>query len=147
MSLKGRLMEDLKAAMKSKDKVRKNAITMIRAAIKQKEVDQRIELTDEDIIDVIAKQSKQKRDSLEDFKKAERQDLIELTKEEINILSEYLPQQLTEEEIDEIVKMSIDEVGANSSQDIGKVMSHVMPKVKGRADGSIINRIVRQYLK
>lgn len=147
MSLKGRLMEDLKAAMKSKDKVRKNAITMIRAAIKQKEVDQRIELTDEDIIDVIAKQSKQKRDSLEDFKKAERQDLIDLTEEEINILSEYLPQQLTEEEIDEIVKMSIDEVGANSSQDIGKVMSHVMPKVKGRADGSIINRIVRQYLK
>ncbi|MTI49391.1 GatB/YqeY domain-containing protein [Sporosalibacterium faouarense] len=147
MSIKQRLMDDLKAAMKSKDKVRKNVVTMIRAAIKQSEVDQRIELTDEDIIDIISKQGKQKRDALEDFKKAERQDLIDLTETELDILSEYLPQQLTEEEIDEIVKMAIDEVGANSSKDMGKVMGKVMPKVKGRADGGIVNRIVRQYLE
>lgn len=147
MSLKGRLMEDLKSAMKSKEKVRKNVITMVRASVKQIEVDQRIEITDEDIIEIIAKQVKQKRDALEDFNKADRQDLVELTEGEIEILSEYLPQQLTEEEIDEIVKMAVDEVGANSSKDMGKVMGLVMPKVKGKADGSIVNRIVRQYLK
>ncbi len=147
MSLKGKLMEDLKSSMKSKNKVRKNVVTMVRAAIKQREIDERIELTDEDIIDIISKQAKQKKDALEDFTKADRQDLIDLTKEEIEILSEYLPEQLTEEEIDDIVKTVIDEVGANSSKDIGKVMGKLMPKVKGRADGSLVNRLVRQYLK
>lgn len=147
MSLKVRLMDELKTSMKNKDKTRKNVITMLRAAIKQREIDERIELTDDDIIEVIARQVKQKRDSIEDFKKADRQDLIDLTVEEIEILSEYLPEQLTEEEVDEIVKAAIDEVGANSSKDIGKVMGKVMPQVKGKADGGIVNRIVRQYLK
>ncbi len=147
MSLKEKLMDDLKTSMKNKDRTRKNTITMLRAAIKQREIDEKIELTDEDIIEVIAKQVKQKRDSIEDFKKADRQDLLDITLEEIDILSAYLPEQLTEEEIDEIVKAVIDEVGANSSKDIGKVMGKLMPQVKGKADGGIVNRIVRQYLK
>ena len=147
MSLKERLMDDLKTSMKNKDRTRKNTVTMLRAAIKQREIDEKIELTDEDIIEVIAKQVKQKRDSIEDFKKADRQDLLDITVEEIDILSAYLPEQLTEEEIDEIVKAAIDEVGANSSKDIGKVMGKLMPQVKGKADGGIVNRIVRQYLK
>lgn len=147
MSLKDRLMDDLKASMKNGDKLRKNVITMIRAAIKQKEVDERIELNDEAIIDVISKQVKQKKDAIEDFNRGQRQDLVELTEKEINILLDYLPQQLTESELEKIVKEAIEEVGANSVRDIGKIMSNVMPKIKGRADGSMVNNIVKQYLK
>jgi len=147
MSLKERLMDDLKVSMKNGDKVRKNVVTMVRAAIKQKEVDERIELNDEAIIDVISKQVKQKKDAIEDFNKGQRQDLVELTEKEISILLDYLPQQLTESELQEIVKEAIEEVGANSIKDLGKIMSNVMPKIKGRADGSMVNNIVRQYLK
>ncbi|SCG83617.1 putative protein yqeY [Proteiniborus sp. DW1] len=147
MSLKDRLMDDLKASMKNGDKLRKNVITMVRAAIKQKEVDERIELNDEAIIDVISKQVKQKKDAIEDFHRGQRQDLVELTEKEISILLNYLPQQLTESELEKIVKEAIEEVGANSVKDIGKIMSNVMPKVKGRADGSMVNNIVRQYFK
>ena len=147
MSLKDRLMEDLKVSMKNGDKLTKNVVTMVRAAIKQKEVDERIELNDEAIIDVISKQVKQKKDAIEDFKKGQRQDLVELTENEIDILLNYLPQQLTESELDEIVRAAIQEVGANSVRDMGKIMSNVMPKIKGRADGSMVNNIVKQYLK
>lgn len=147
MSLKDKLAEDLKVSMRSGDKIRKNVITMIRAAIKQKEVDERIELDDEAIIDIISKQVKQKKDAIEDFKKGQRQDLVELTEKEINILLDYLPQQLTESELEEIVKSTIEELGIDSVKDIGKVMSNVMPKVKGRADGSLVNNIARRFLK
>lgn len=147
MSLKDRLMDDLKTSMKSRDKIRKDVVTMVRAAIKQKEVDERIELDDETIIGVISKQVKQKKDAIEDFKKGQRQDLVELTEKEIDILLEYLPKQLTESELDEIVRAAIQEVGANSVKDMGKIMSNVMPKIKGRADGSMVNNIVKQYLK
>ncbi|WP_425446114.1 GatB/YqeY domain-containing protein [Dethiothermospora halolimnae] len=147
MSLKKRLMDDLKTSMKKKDKVRKNVITMVRSAIKQKEVDERIELTDEEVIEVVSKQVKEKKNALEDFKKGQRDDLIELTETEIEILLEYLPKQLSEEEIDEIVKAAIDEVGANTVSDMGRVMGKVMPQVKGKADGNLVSKIVAQYLK
>ncbi len=147
MSLKDRLMDDLKTSMKNRDKIRKDVVTMIRAAIKQKEVDERIELDDEAVIDVISKQVKQKKDAIGDFRKGQRQDLVELTEKEIDILLEYLPQQLTESELDEIVRAAIQEVGANTVKDMGKIMSNVMPKIKGRADGSMVNNIVKQYLK
>lgn len=147
MSLKTRLMDDMKVSMKNRDKLRKDVLTMVRAAIKQIEVDERIELDDESIIDVISKQVKQKKDAIEDFKRGQRQDLVELTEKEIDILLEYLPKQLTESELDEIVKAAIDEVGANSIKDMGKIMSKVMPKIKGRADGSMVNKIVKQYFK
>ncbi|EOD00800.1 GatB/YqeY domain-containing protein [Caldisalinibacter kiritimatiensis] len=147
MALKEKLMNDLKAAMKDKDKVRKNVITMVRSAIKQREVDERVELEDEQIIEIISKQVKQKKDAIEEFNKGGREDLIELTQKEIDILMEYLPRQLTEEEIDELVREAIDAVGANSKKDIGKVMSYVMPKVKGKADGKTVNKIVMQHLQ
>lgn len=146
MFLKERLMEDLKEAMRNKDKLRKDTITLVRAAIKQREVDERIELNDEDIIDIISKQVKQKEDSIESFEKGGRQDLIDLTQKEVDVLMDYLPQQLTELEVDDIVKAAIDEVGANTVKDMGKIMSNVMPKVRGRADGKLVNKIVRQYL-
>lgn len=147
MPIKDKLMEDLKYSMKNKDTVRKNTVTMVRAAIKQEEIDEKIELTDEDILDIISKQVKQRKDSIEEFAKGGREDLVELTKKEIDVLMEYLPKQLTEEEIEPIVKETIEKVKAESMKDMGKVMNAVLPKLKGRADGSVVNKIVRKHLK
>ncbi len=144
MSLKEKLMADLKEAMKSKDTIKKNTITMVRAAIKQKEVDERIEVSDDAILDIIAKQLKEKRMAIEDFKKGQRQDLVELTENEIEILLQYLPKQLSEEEVEEIVIETIKEINATSMKDIGIIMKAVMPKVKGRTDGNIVNKIIRK---
>lgn len=146
MSLKEKLMEDLKNSMKNKDTLRKNTVTMVRASIKQREVDERIELTDEDIIDIISKQVKEKRDVIVDFAKGGRDDLVKQTEQELDILLEYLPEQLTEEEIEAIVKETINEVGAKSMKDIGIIMKNVMPKVKGKADGGMVNKCVRKIL-
>lgn len=144
MSLKEKLMEDLKTSMKTKDTIKKNTITMVRAAIKQKEVDERIEVSDDAILDIIAKQLKEKRMAIEDFKKGQRQDLVELTENEIEILLQYLPKQLSEEEVEEIVIETIKEINATSMKDIGIIMKAVMPKVKGRTDGNIVNKIIRK---
>jgi len=146
MPLQEKLMEDLKTSMKSKDKVRKNVVTMVRAAIKQREVDERIELDDTDIIDIMAKQIKQKKDSIEDFAKGNRQDLIDLTNEEIKILLDYLPPQLSDEELESIVKDAVEQSGAQTKKDLGKLMALIMPKVKGKADGKHVNQIVAKYL-
>lgn len=147
MSLKDKLMEDLKDSMRNKDVIKKNTITMIRAAIKQKEVDDRSEKTEEDIIDIISKQLKEKRGAIEDFKKGNRQDLVDLTEKEIDILLEYLPKQLSEEELEKIVAEAIKETNATSMKDIGMIMKTVMPKVKGRADGNMVNNIIKKILK
>ena len=143
MSLKQKLQEDLKSSMKNKDTVRKSVVTLIRASIKQYEVDNRVELDE----DGIAKQLKQRRDALVEFEKAGREDLIKETEGEIEVLKEYLPQQLSEEELEEIVKSTISEVGATSMKDMGKIMSVIQPKVKGRADGKLINKLVKQNLQ
>ena len=147
MSLKGKLMEDLKDSMRNKDTVKKNTITMVRAAIKQIEVDERAEIDDERILEIISKQLKERNNAIEDFKKGERQDLVDITKKEIEILLDYLPEQLTDEELEKIVAETIDELDAKSIKDIGLVMKSVMPKVKGRADGNAVNKIVRNILK
>ena len=147
MSMQVQLMDDLKTSMKNKDKLRKNVITMVRAAVKQREVDERVELNDEDVIDIISKQVKQNKDAILEFQKGDRQDLVDQTQSEIDILLEYLPLQLTEEELDVIVKAAIKEVNAETVKDIGKVMGNVLPKIKGKADGSLVNKLVRQHLK
>lgn len=147
MSLKQKLQEDLKTSMKNKDTLRKSVITLIRSSIKQIEVDKRIELNDEDIIDIISKQLKQRNDSLEQFLEAGREDLVEETRSEIQVLKEYLPQQLSEQELNEIVKQTISEVGATSIKDMGKIMSVIRPKTKGRADGKLINKLVKENLQ
>lgn len=147
MSLKQKLQEDLKSSMKNKDNTRKSVVTLIRASIKQYEVDNRVELGDAEITDLIAKLLKQTRDSLEDFKKGNRDDLVSQAEAEIEVLKEYLPQQLSEEELNEIVISTISEVGATSMKDMKKIMSSIMPKVKGRADGKLINELVRKNLQ
>ena len=147
MSLKEKLQEDLKSSMKNKDTNKKSVITLIRASIKQYEVDNRVELGDEEITDLIAKQLKQTRDSRDEFAKAGREDLVEKADAEIEILKEYLPQQLSEEELNEIVISTISEVGATSMKDMKNIMSSIMPKVKGRADGKLINELVKKNLQ
>lgn len=147
MSLKQRLTDELKSAMKNKDQLRKSVITLIRADIKQIEVDKRVELTEEDIIDIISKQAKQRRDSIEEFGKGGREDLVEEAKQELDVLMEYLPEQLSEEEIEIIIKKVITETGATSMKDMGKIMAAAMPELKGKADGKVVNQIVRKILQ
>ena len=128
MTLKDRLTNDLKEAMKNKEQVRKSVVTLIRAGIKQCEVDNRQELTDEDIISLISKQLKQRKDALSDFEKANRIDLIEQTNQEIAILENYLPEQLDDVELKEIITKVVEEVGATSMKDMGKVMAKTITR-------------------
>lgn len=147
MSLKERLLQDMKNAMKEKDNIKKDTIQMVRAAVLQIEKDKKVSLDDDGVIEVIAKEIKSKKDALPDFERSGRQDLIDKLNREISILMEYLPEQLSEGEIEEIVKNAIKETGASSAREIGKVMQAVMPKVKGRADGKVVNQIARKYLQ
>ena len=146
MSLKEILAEDLKSAMKDKDIVRKNTVQMVRAAVLQVEKDKKITLDDEGVLEVVAKQLKQRKDSLPDYEKSGRDDLIAELKAEIDVLMKYLPEQLTKEELEVIVKDAIASTGASSIKDMGKIMSCVMPQTKGRADGKMINEIARAML-
>ncbi len=146
MSLKEKLMEDLKDAMKNHDEVKKNTITMIRAAIKQIEVDKRVELEDNDVIDIISKEAKKRKDALAEFEKAGRDDLINQTNEELAIIKNYLPEELSVEELTSIIEETIKEVGAETMKDMGKVMQAVKTKTAGRADGKTINEIVKSKL-
>ena len=147
MSLKDQLGEDLKSAMKEKDTIKKNVVQLIRAGVKQIEVDKRIALDDEGVMEVIAKQLKQRRDSLPEYEKSGRDDLIAQLKREMESLMGYLPKQLSHEELENIVKEAVLATGAKTIKDIGKVMSYVMPKTKGVADGKEINAIVRSMLE
>lgn len=146
MSLKEKLMDDLKIAMKEKDTVRKNAVQMARASILQFEKDNQKELDEQGIVEIIAKEVKKRRDVLPDYEKSGRQELIDDIKREIEVLTAYLPAQLTNDEIEAIVKDAIASTGASSMKDIGKVMAAVMPKTKGVADGKIVNEIVKKHL-
>ena len=148
MSLKDKLTEDMKQAMKDKEagKLRLSVIRMVRAAIKNVEIDTKAELAEEDVIAIVAKEVKMRRDSMEEFKKGQRDDLVAQLEQEIEVLLPYLPQQLTEAEVREIVTEAVAIAGATSSKDMGKVMAVLMPKVKGRADGKLVNNIVRELL-
>lgn len=147
MTLKEKLQEDWKTAMKAKDSFRSTVISMARAAILQEEKTNSIKLDDEGVITILSKEVKQRRDSIVEFEKGNRQDLVDQTKKEISILMEYLPQQLTEEQIGEIVKSAVNNLKATSMKEMGKVMAAIMPDIKGKADGKMVNQIVRKYLK
>jgi len=147
MSLKDRLMADFKEAMKAKDEIRKNTVSFARAAIKQYEVDNREELDDQGIITILTKQVKMRKDALSDFEKAGRTDLLDAYNREIEILMEYLPKQLSEAEVTEIVKATAAELGIEGGrQNMGKLIGAVMPKVKGVADGGVVKKIVEGLL-
>lgn len=144
--LKEKLLEDMKVSMRDKKVIRKNVIQMVRAAILQVEKDKQIELNDEQITEIIAKESKKRKDSLADYEKSGRQDLIDQINEEIEILSEYLPKPLTTEEIEKIVEEVIASTGASSIKDMGIVMKEAKSKIGPAADGKTINEIVKAKL-
>jgi uncharacterized protein YqeY len=146
MSLKERLQEDWKLAMKSKDSFRAGVISLARAAVLQSEKTDGKAIDDEQVIAVLSKEVKQRKEAIVEFEKGSRPDLVEQTEKEIEILLDYLPQQLTEDEIHEIVRTAVIEVGANSIKDMGKVMAAVQPRVKGRADGKLVSQIVKEQL-
>lgn len=146
MSLKKQLMDDMKTAMKEKDRLRKMTITLLRADIKRFEVDERKELSEDGIIDIISKQIKQKKSAILEFRRGDREDLVQEAEAEIEVLMKYLPEQLTEEELKEIISSAISELKAESMKDMGKVMGAVKPIIKGKADEKMASDIVKALL-
>lgn len=146
MSLKDQLKEDMKAAMKAREegKIALSVIRMVNSAIKNTEINDKIELDDNGVLGILAKEMKTRQDSLTEFEKAGREDLISHVKEEIAVLQKYMPAQMTEGEIRDVVKKAIAECGDNVN--MGNVMKHVMPNTKGRADGKLVNTIVKELL-
>ena len=146
MHLKERLMEDMKDSMKKGEQIRLSAIRMVRAGIKNKEIELGRELKDEDVVGVITSAIKQRKDSYTQFLNANRMDLAEKEKKEIEVLSIYLPEQMGEDEIKKRLREIISETGAATSKDIGKVMKILMPELKSKADGNLVNKIAREML-
>ena len=145
--LKEKLLQDLKNSMKEKNEIRKNAIQMVRAAILQVEKDKGITLEDDKILEIIANEVKKRKDSLEDYKKGGRQDIVDQVEEEIKILSEYLPEQLSAEEVEKEVKEIIQELNATSIKDMGKVMKLAKERLGAKADGKTINEAAKKILQ
>ena len=147
MSIKAKLNESMKDAMKSGDEVRKRTVRMALAAVKQAEVDNRIELDDTAVMGLLQKEIKNRRESLEEAKKVNRVDLIEANEAEINVLQAFLPKAMPAEELRALVQAAITETGAASPADMGKVMKAVMPKVAGRAPNDMVSATVRELLQ
>ena len=146
MSLRQDIHKDIAVAMKSGEKERLSTVRMLMSAIKYKEVDAHRELTDEETIAVISTLVKQRQDSIEQFTKGNRMDLVEKETKELEVLRTYLPPQLSETEVRDIIKKAVAETGAQGQKDMGKLMKVVMPQVKGKADGKIVNDIVKEVL-
>lgn len=146
MSIKDKLMADMKEAMKARQSDRLIIIRSIRSAVRQTEIDGKLDLDDNGVIGVVSKELKMRQDSLAEFKKGGRDDLVEKTEKEIAVILSYLPEQLSEEEIRTIVSDAIEKVKAATAKDMGKVMKELMPKVKGKADGKLVSNIVKEML-
>jgi uncharacterized protein YqeY len=146
MTLKAQIFEDMKTAMKAGDKERLKVVRLIHAAIKQIEIDQRIELDDAGVLSVLDKMVKQRRDSVSQFQDGGRQDLVDIELQEITVLEDYLPEQLSEAELDDIIQKAITDSGAESIRDMGKVMDQVKAKAAGRADMGAVGAKVKARL-
>jgi uncharacterized protein YqeY len=144
--LKSRIQDDVKAAMKAKEKARLATLRLITAAIKQREVDERTELNDEQVLAVLEKMIKQRRDSITQYEKAGRQELAEKERSEISIIEAYMPESLSDEDIAAMIEAAIAESGAESMRDMGKVMGLLKPKMQGRADMGKVSGLVKQKL-
>ena len=145
-NLKQRINDDVKSAMRARDKTRLGTLRLILAALKQKEVDERIELDDVQILTILDKMAKQLRDSISQFQSAERDDLVEKEEAELEIVQSYLPTPLTEDEIKQLIQAAIDETGASTMKDMGKVMGVLKPKVQGRTDMGKMSGLIKQHL-
>jgi hypothetical protein len=147
MHPKTRIQDDLKAAMKSGDVPRREALRLLMAAFKQVEVDKRIELSENDAIDILMSEAKKRREAIEEMENAGRADLAAQERYELGVTEKYLPKQLTREEIEKIARELIQEVGATTPKDSGSVMKVLMPRVKGEADGKLVNAVVQDLLR
>ena len=147
MSLKEKITEDMKIAMKEGKKTKLNLIRMLRSEIRYKEIEKGSELDDNGIIDVLSSAAKKRKESIEEFKKGGREDLVAREEKELEIIFSYLPEQLSEEDLLKVIDESISEVEAQSPKDVGKVMRVIIPKVKGRADGKKVNQMVSLKLQ
>ncbi len=154
MELKTKIQQNLNSALKEKKELEVSVLRQILAAVLNKEKEKRfkskkeedVSLTEEEITDVVSSEAKKRREAIVEFAKGKRQDLVEKEKKELEILEKYLPEQLSEEEIRKLVKEAIESAGAKEIKDMGKVMAELMPKTKGRADNSLVSRIVRELL-
>ena len=146
MSIKQTISEDMKTFMRAKDTARLGAVRLLHASIKQKEIDDRVELTDDQVLSVIQKMLKQRKDSIEAYQKADRQDLIDQEQLEIDVLSKYMPEPLTHDEVSKIIDKVISEVNATDMKDMGKVVGVLKSKISGRADMGQVSKIVREKL-
>jgi uncharacterized protein len=146
LSLLERLNNDMKQAMKNKEKDKLVVIRMIKAAIQNESIKLGRDLSEEDELSVLSREVKQRKDSLHEFEKAGREDLVDKIRAELKHVEIYMPEQLSEEELAEIVKQAIVDTRASSKKEMGKVMAALMPKVKGKADGSLVNKLVQQHL-
>ena len=146
MALKERLTEDMKSALRNRETVRLGLVRMIRSQIKNREIAKGNELSDEQVVEVVSSLSKSRREALEFAVKGDRKDLVAQAEEELEVLASYLPDQLSEEEIRSVVREAIDQSGGAGPGDLGRIMGAVMPRVKGRADGRLVNDIVRECL-
>jgi uncharacterized protein YqeY len=144
--IKSQISDDVKAAMRSKDKERLGALRLIQAAFKQKEVDERIELSDEQVIAILDKMAKQHRDSITQFKEANRDDLVEIEQFELDIIDAYLPAKLSDEEIGTLIEAAISKSGADSIKDMGKVMGMLKGQLQGRADMGKVSGLIKAKL-
>lgn len=147
MSLKEQVRLDLADAMRSGDKEKRDTLRLLMAAIKQVEVDQQVELDDAGVLTVLEKQAKQRRESIEEYSAAGRQDLVDEEQAQLVLIESYLPEQMSRDQIADIASKVIDEVGARDPKDMGKVMGRLMPMLKGKADGRLINEVVRELLQ
>ncbi|MBN8200596.1 GatB/YqeY domain-containing protein [Bacillus sp. CMF12] len=146
MSLLERLNEDMKQAMRNKEKEKLTVIRMIKASLQNEAIKLGEELNEEQELTVLSREVKQRKDSLHEFEKAGREDLVEKIRTELQYVELYMPKQLSEDEVSKIVAETVAETGASSKADMGKVMAAIMPKVKGKADGSLVNKLVQQHL-
>jgi uncharacterized protein YqeY len=146
MHLKDRLQEDLKAAMKSGDIARRDAIRLIASAIKQEEVDGQKTLSEEDVIALLVREAKKRRDSIEEAQRFGRTETVEKEQFELSLIESYLPRQLSREELEAEIRRAIEETGAKSAKEMGNVMKVLMPRIKGRADGKLVNEMIKTLL-
>ncbi|MBI5959045.1 MAG: GatB/YqeY domain-containing protein [Chloroflexi bacterium] len=146
MTSKDQIQQDLKEAMKSGDTRRREALRLLMAAFKQVEVDKRIELSADDVLGILMVEAKKRRESVDEMTRAGRTDLADQEQYELTLIEAYLPQQLSRDKVEEMVRAAILEVGATTPKDMGKIMQVLMPRLKGQADGKLVNTIVRELL-
>ena len=147
MTMKTRLTDDMKQAMRDRDVLRRDVIRYLRSEVRNQEIREQKELDDAGVIQVLSRQAQQRRDSIEVYRDADRQDLVDKEEGELSVILSYLPQQMTQEEITALVQLVVAEVGASGPADMGKVMGAIMPRVRGKAEGREVNAIVQQTLR